>query len=116
MEACLAAYLETPERDLEKLVGYGDRLGNGAVFKRLGFLLSRRPDAPPAAVAACRSRLKSGNVKLDPALACAQLVTRWKLWVPKPWKPVEDGLASRVRAASATTNPAPDRGGAAPAD
>jgi predicted transcriptional regulator of viral defense system len=90
VEACLAAYLETPERDLEKLVGYGDRLGNGAVFKRLGFLLSRRPDAPPAAVAACRSRLKSGNVKLDPALACAQLVTRWKLWVPKPWKPVED--------------------------
>jgi len=35
---CLAAYLKRADRDDARLIGYADRLGNGAVFKRLGFL------------------------------------------------------------------------------
>jgi predicted transcriptional regulator of viral defense system len=83
---CLDAYLDSAGCDLETLVKYGDQLGNGAVFKRLGFLLerSRRPDA--AALEACRARLTAGNARLDPALAADSLVKRWRLWVPKSWR------------------------------
>ena len=35
------AYLRAEQADLSKLIEYADRLGNGAVFKRLGFLLMR---------------------------------------------------------------------------
>jgi predicted transcriptional regulator of viral defense system len=86
VESCLSAYLQSPDGDLQRLIAYGDRLGNGAVFKRLGFLLSLSPGADPDALAACQDRLTSGNAKLDPALPSAHLVTRWKLWVPARWK------------------------------
>jgi predicted transcriptional regulator of viral defense system len=82
VESCLGAYLQSPSADLERVIEYGDRLGNGAVFKRLGFLLSRSPNADSGVLAACRERLTSGNAKLDPALPAVRLVTRWKLWVP----------------------------------
>lgn len=46
----LTNYLKSDKRDLDLLIDYADRLGNGAVFKRLGFLLERLvPDAQDAA-------------------------------------------------------------------
>jgi predicted transcriptional regulator of viral defense system len=86
IESCLSAYLQSNDRDLERLLEYGDQLGNGAVFKRLGFLLSRSPVVGPDVLVACQDRLTSGNAKLDPALGSVHLVTRWKLWVPSRWK------------------------------
>ena len=81
---CLTVYLAHGERDDETLLAYGDRLGNGAVFKRLGFLAERfSPD--DALVPACRHRLTKGHAALDPALTCPRLVTRWKLKVPDIW-------------------------------
>lgn len=78
---CLQAYLRGPDRHDEKLVEYADRLGNGAVFKRLGYLAE--DDATAADLAhACRARLTKGNVKIDPSLDCPKLITRWRLWVP----------------------------------
>src|SRR5262249_29709931 len=41
---CLKAYLKREDRNDTRLVDYGDRLGNGAVFKRLGFLAERLAD------------------------------------------------------------------------
>src|ERR1700722_16293492 len=41
---CLNAYLRRSDRDDQKLIAYGDELGNGAVFKRLGFLVEKRED------------------------------------------------------------------------
>jgi len=41
----------------------------------------------PSLVAACRKQLTSGYVKLDPALPSQHLITAWRLWVPKAWKP-----------------------------
>jgi hypothetical protein len=38
---CLTAYLRRSDRHDAKLIEYGERLGNGAVFKRLGFLAAR---------------------------------------------------------------------------
>jgi predicted transcriptional regulator of viral defense system len=79
---CLDAYLQRANRDEAKLIAYGERLGNGAVFKRLGFLAEGHPNGE-ALIVPCRERLTTGNARLDPALSCQRLVTRWRLWVPE---------------------------------
>ncbi len=82
---CLRAYLARRDADPTVLLDYARRLGNGAVFKRLGFLLDRQGQLP-AVAEQCRARLTTGVVKLDPAVASRRLVTRWRLWVPEGWK------------------------------
>jgi len=82
---CLRVYLGRPEASADTLIAYTDRLGNGAVFKRLGFL-AERSGAPKELVAACAKRLTKGNAKLDPALPSPRLLRRWRLWVPDRWK------------------------------
>jgi predicted transcriptional regulator of viral defense system len=78
---CLAAYLKTMTHDQGLLIRYAEQFGNGAIFKRLGFLAETRLDNPELA-AACRARLTQGYTRLDPALPCKHLVTAWRLWVP----------------------------------
>jgi predicted transcriptional regulator of viral defense system len=85
---CLRAYLSRPDASPDMLIAYADRLGNGAVFKRLGFL-AERAGGPEQLVAACAERLTQGNIKLDPALPSPRLVRRWRLWVPDRWKAEE---------------------------
>ncbi len=65
----------------ETLIRYAKMLGNGAVFKRLGFLAEKRGNLPKL-VAACRDHLTTGNAKLNPGMHCDRLVSRWRLWVP----------------------------------
>ena len=60
----LEAYLD--EHDPHQLVEYGDRLGNRAVFKRLGYLTEILRPGEQELVAACRARLSSGLALLDP--------------------------------------------------
>lgn len=81
---CLSVYLRSDNRDDDLLIRYANRLGNGAVFKRLGFLAERLA-AGPELLDSCRRRLTAGNAKLDPALECPRLITRWKLRVPETW-------------------------------
>ncbi len=81
---CLAHYMKRPDRDDAKLIEYAQRLGNGAVFKRLGFLAEQIVGAELIA-AACRTNLTKGTAKLDPELECTRLVTKWRLWVPQGW-------------------------------
>ena len=82
---CLQTYLRDPAADTKTLIGYAEKLGNGAVFKRLGFLASRIAGKESLAET-CRQRLTEGNAKLDPALPCRRLVTTWRLWIPKNWE------------------------------
>ncbi len=82
VEDCLGAYLKKLDRNDKLLLEYGDRLGNGAVFKRLGFLVERRLDES-GLIDECRARLTKGNAKLDPVLECPRLVSKWRLWVPQ---------------------------------
>ena len=82
---CLATYLERKDRDDAKLIGYAERLGNGAVFKRLGFLAQQLPDTG-ILVDACGDRLTKGNAKLDRSLPCRRLISRWRLLVPEIWR------------------------------
>ena len=58
---------------------------NGAVFKRLGFLLAQTK-GDVKLLDALGERLTTGNAKLDPALPCRRLVTKWRLWIPKAWE------------------------------
>ena len=81
---CLDVYLKRQDHDFDTLIEYGDRFGNGAVFKRLGFLAERSATGQ-ALLEPCRKRLTTGNAKLDPALACSRLITKWRLFVPQTW-------------------------------
>jgi predicted transcriptional regulator of viral defense system len=82
---CLRNYLRDAEADGDTLLRYAEKLGNGAVFKRLGFLASQIPGHESLAQA-CRQHLTAGNAKLDPALPCRRLVKAWRLWIPKNWE------------------------------
>lgn len=82
---CVSTYLGTQASDRKLLIQYAEQFGNGAIFKRLGFLAETRFHDQELA-AACRARLTQGYARLDPALSCQQLVTAWRLWVPERWK------------------------------
>lgn len=79
-------YLHSEHKDVKLLIDYAKRLGNSAVFKRLGFFLEKFATSEHEALKACKAHLKQGNVKLDPSLTSDALVTKWRLWVPKNWK------------------------------
>jgi predicted transcriptional regulator of viral defense system len=82
---CLGAYRRSQTYDREVLLRYGDTFGNGAVFKRLGFLAEAHLGDDELA-RECATRLTKGLSKLDPSLRCDRLQTGWHLWVPQRWK------------------------------
>jgi len=82
----LQNYLKSGTEGSARLVEYAKRLGNSAIFKRLGFLLESVAMEETEAIKTCLLNMKTGNVKLDPALKSERLVTRWRLWVPKNWR------------------------------
>jgi predicted transcriptional regulator of viral defense system len=86
---CVNSYLKRADRDDQKLIEYGERLDNGAVFKRLGFLAERTQSGAKLAEL-CSARLTAGNAKLDPALNCSRLVTKWRLLIPETWTEGDD--------------------------
>jgi predicted transcriptional regulator of viral defense system len=81
---CLATYFGREDASDSEVLDIADRLGNRAVFKRLGFLAERLAGRRDLAEA-CRERLSRGTAKLDPSAPCPRLVTRWRLWVPPSW-------------------------------
>jgi len=81
----LINYLKSESRDVDQLIEYAKRLSNGAVFKRLGFLLERYNPDQKAAISACAAGLTKGTAKLDPVLKANKLITRWRIWVPDSW-------------------------------
>jgi len=82
----LINFLRSKNKNLEQLIEYTEKLGNGSAFKRLGFLLEKIAPDETSALEQCRKRLTAGNAKLDPKLKNSKLVTRWRLWVPENWK------------------------------
>jgi predicted transcriptional regulator of viral defense system len=82
---CVATYLTTKSADPDLLIRYGEQFGNGAIFKRLGFIAETRLQNKRLENA-CRAHLTQGYAQLDPALKSTKLVTAWRLWVPLRWK------------------------------
>jgi predicted transcriptional regulator of viral defense system len=81
---CFAHYLQRKDADPHKLIEYALRHGNGAIFKRLGFLAEQHDEGRPIAREA-RKHLTKGHAKLDTSLSCPRLVTRWRLKLPESW-------------------------------
>ena len=78
----LASLFHDQPKEAAKLAGYAAKIGSGAVYKRLGFLLQRDHPDQAALIESCRARLTAGYAKLDPALPADRLVTAWRVWVP----------------------------------
>jgi predicted transcriptional regulator of viral defense system len=78
-------YMASKQKNTDLLIEYASRMDNGAVFKRLGFLMERFFPAEQTLIAACRSGLTKGVIRLDPALPAKKMVTTWQLWVPSTW-------------------------------
>ena len=79
-------YLASDAKNLGQLLDYAERLGNGAVFKRLGFLLEANAPQEAEAIEQCQHHLTMGNARIDPKMPAEALVMRWRLWVPRDWK------------------------------
>lgn len=74
----LTSYID--DHDPALLVERGDRLGNRAVFKRLGYLLETLEINQPVLLAACRDRITTGISALDPdGPSGGRRVMRWGL-------------------------------------
>jgi predicted transcriptional regulator of viral defense system len=82
----LIKYLQSSEyKNLQQLIEYAKLLGNGTVYKRLGFLLEQYAPGELDMLAACATNMTKGNSMLDPKLASARLATKWRLWIPENW-------------------------------
>jgi predicted transcriptional regulator of viral defense system len=81
---CFQEYIRHKDANPHILIEYAERLGNGAVFKRMGFLAETMSDQKEL-VEASRARLTQGNAKLDPAVKSPRLVRAWRLWIPETW-------------------------------
>ncbi len=79
-------YLRSENKNLQQLIEYGKLIDNGAVYKRLGFLLEKIAPQETEIIDQCRLQLTTGNTRLDPKLNNDKLITRWRLWVPENWK------------------------------
>ncbi len=82
----LLNYLKSEYKNTKLLIDYALKLNNGAVFKRLGFLLEQYAATESEAIVACTANLTKGNAKIDTTLPANKLITRWRLWVPENWK------------------------------
>jgi predicted transcriptional regulator of viral defense system len=78
-------YLKSEHKNLDLLLEYAQKLNNGAIFKRLGFLLERYAPEEKKVIENCKKYLTTGNIKLDPSLESERLITRWRLWIPEEW-------------------------------
>ncbi len=78
----LRTYHMAKEWNPNRLFERVGEVGSGAAFKRLGYLAETILPAEPALVAAARTRLTAGIVKLDPDVGeCGRLSKRWGLWL-----------------------------------
>jgi predicted transcriptional regulator of viral defense system len=74
----LESYLEA--HDPAALIETGDRLRNGAAFKRLGYLLEMSRLGPADLIEASHERVTTGISALDPTQRrCGSRVPRWNL-------------------------------------
>ena len=76
----VTAYLDG--KDERALIAYGDRLGNHAVFKRLGYLVGALSLNRPELEGECRKRVSAGLALLDPSgPRTGKAVIKWGLRV-----------------------------------
>lgn len=81
----IKTYWQKKEADFETLVQYAEKLGSGAVFKRLGFVAEKIMRLPERQLDKLRSKIKSGIIKFDPdGPNSGYIVTKWGIRVNIP--------------------------------
>jgi predicted transcriptional regulator of viral defense system len=76
----LTVYAEAPDAAWQRLVEYGDKLGNRTVFKRLGYVAETLGLADDELLQACLARRSAGAGRLDPGRpASGPTSSRWSL-------------------------------------
>lgn len=82
-------YLASSECDLNILFEYAKKMNNRAIFKRLGFVLSKLKPNETRWITQCLEYLSQGNSQLDPTSKGKRLIKKWRLWIPEG---LEEGL------------------------
>lgn len=78
----LTRYADRVDVRWDRLIEYADRLGNQAVFQRLGYVADRFGLAGQEVVDACLTRVAVAEGRLDPDLAAVGTISRrWRLRV-----------------------------------
>jgi predicted transcriptional regulator of viral defense system len=76
-------YLSSSHFNADIFLEYASKLNNKAIFKRLGFVLSKiKPDAT-ILIEYCKKNISEGNSQLDPQLKGHRLIKKWRLWLPE---------------------------------
>ena len=73
------------QSDLNKLLAYAKQIGNGALFKKLGFM-AEALGFDQSFIDECANNLTTGYTQLDKTATDKSLVTKWRLWIPKGHK------------------------------
>lgn len=79
-------YLSSNVCDLNILTQYAAKMKNKAIFKRLGFILSKIKPQEVQAITYCLENLSQGNAQLDPISRGQRLIKKWRLWIPEGWE------------------------------
>lgn len=79
---CLSEYKKQYGKNLAQLLDYAARINNGALFKKFGYL-AEKLGFDESFVTECTRRLTTGYAHLDKTAQNNNLVTKWRLWVPR---------------------------------
>ena len=86
VENCLRNYIASEHYNEEKLLEYATKQKNGAIFKRLGYLLSLMDEKKSHLISYCQDHLTKGISSLEPGYKDVKFITEWGLSVPKNWQ------------------------------
>lgn len=79
-------YLSSSLFNADTLLEYASKMNNKAIFKRLGFVLSKiKPDAT-GLIEHCKQNISQGNSQLDPQFKGKRLLKKWRLWIPESFE------------------------------
>jgi hypothetical protein len=81
----LQYYFKSEMQDNGALKKYLKTYNNGAVYKKLGFLLEKYFPHEKTMIQICKNNTTKGKTELDSTLDCKVLITKWQLWVPQNW-------------------------------
>jgi len=78
--------IENKELNMNKIVLYGEKLGNTTIFKRLGYLMEAlKLDVPAGIIAKIQEKVGKGYSKLDPTLKTSgKFNKKWQIIVNIP--------------------------------
>jgi predicted transcriptional regulator of viral defense system len=79
-------YLLSSHFNADTLLEYAIRMNNKAIFKRLGFVLSKINPNATALIDHCKHNISQGNSHLDPRLKGNRLLKKWRLWLPESFE------------------------------